>query len=871
MKKLSFILFLAATAVPGFAQLTSLRVNHLNNPVGVTTAKPTFSWIIPNRTTNNMQKAYELTVSTGGRTVWASGKVSTDQSVNVVYNGEALKPSTQYTWRVRAWDNKGATKWAEAKFITGLFGDVNWEAKWIEPADEQAKTGSPSPLMRKTFTLNKPVALAVAYVTSHGMNEAYINGAKVGKAHYAPGWTAYHKRLQYYSYDVTNMLHTGKNAFGLMLGKGWMESTLAWTHHFVYHDITKNVGAMAQIVITYKDGSRDIIATDGSWKSSTGEIQDASIYDGETIDKTKAVKGWTLPDFNDSSWKAVETVSYDNSNLISAENEPVVTRQIMKPVKLITTPLGEKVIDFGQNMVGREICTLKGKRGQKVIVKHAEVLDEKGNFYTINLREAKATSTYILSGGTDTFEPTFTWYGFRYLKVEGLDSVDINDFNVAVCYSDFDDNGSFECSNDTINQLQSNIRWGFHGNYLDIPTDCPQRNERLGWMGDAHVFFRTATFNGRVENFFRKWLKDVAADQTSDGRPTDVVPQVLADDASGRTGWADAATIIPWQHYMAYGDKQVLVNQYPSMKAWVDYMIREAKDYLWTTGWQYGDWLFYSVDNDCDGNSAVTSKRFIQQCFFLNSLDIVIKSAEVLGNEADAKKYRDYYAHALQAFRDAYTTKAGYMLSDTQTAYVLALHFGLLTDDMRPKAAKRLVELVNQYGHITTGFLGTPYICDVLTQNGYPEVAYKLLMHKEYPGWIYPITMGATTMWERWNSMMPDHTIPNNGMNSFNHYSYGAIGDWLYRDAVGLQETSPGFKTIRVKPYVGGPFSYMKASEGTPYGQLSASWKKNGDNLTLDVTIPANTTAEICVPKADGKYDVVNVGSGTHHFESIIK
>ena len=535
-------------------------------------------------------------------------------------------------------------------------------------------------------------------------------------------------------------------------------------------------------------------------------------------------------------------------------------------------------------MVGREIVTLKGKPGQVVTIKHAEVLDEKGNFYTHNLRSAKATSTYVLSGGVDKFEPTFTFYGFRYLKVEGLEG-ELNpaDYQVAVCYSGFDDNGSFTCSNDTVNQLQSNLRWGMHGNYLDVPTDCPQRDERLGWMGDAQVFFRTATFNGRVQNFFTKWLKDVAADQRADGSVQDVTPNVLTRSNWGHTGWADAATIIPWQHYMAYGDKQVLADQYESMRKWVDFMASEAHDYLWDKGWHYGDWLFYSKPNDPDGTSAVTSKRLIQQVFFAHSADIVSQAAAVLGNMTDAARYAQLRDKARQAFCDAYLTKRGNLMSDTQTAYVLALHFDMLPADVRPYAARRLAELVKQYGHITTGFLGTPYICDVLTQNGYDSLAYKLLLHKGYPGWLYPVTMGATTIWERWNSMMPDHTIPDNGMNSFNHYSYGAIGDWLYRDAVGIQETSPGFKTIRVRPHLGGGFTHMSAKQGTPYGTVSASWKIEGGAVLLDVEIPFNTTAVVDVPAhegatitCDGKqakpdsqadgYASFHLGSGRYHF-----
>jgi len=876
--------------LPAAAQVNvaSLKVNHMTDPSGVTDPAPVFSWVFESGERNVMQTAYAIRVFEGRKPVWNSGRVESDNSVAVPYEGAALKSGARYHWQVRVWDNRNrASKWsARATWLTGLFSIDEFEAQWIE----QREQTEAAPLFRKSFALKKPVASAVAFVTSHGMYEAYINGRKIGDAHYAPGWTSYDKRLQYQTYDVTDMLARGENAFGIMLGRGWYLSRLGWPsgEHRIYE--SDKLGALAQIAVTYTDGSREVIATDGTWRSSTGEILHSEIYDGETIDLNKRQQGWNAAGFDDSAWSAVQVADYGKDNLVSSESEPVVTHEIKSPVAVITTPAGEKVLDFGQNLVGREILSVKGEKGQEIVVSHAEVLDEKGNFYTVNLRSAKAQSRYVCSGGEDRFEPTFTFYGFRYLKVEGIEGeLDPENFKAAVIFSDMDENGSFTSSNEQVNRLQSNIQWGLRGNFVDVPTDCPQRDERLGWTGDAQVFFRTATFNRDVQNFFRKWLKDVAADQKPDGQVTDVVPHIEGLTGAGHVGWADVATIIPWQHYMAYGDKRILENQYESMKAWVDCMAAQSVDYLWNVGWHYGDWLFYSVDNDVAGDSAVTYRPLIQQCFFANSADIVSKAAATLGKTADAEKYAELARKAKEAFRNAYLTPAGYLVSATQTAYVLALNFDMLPDDMKAKAAAHLAERVDHYGHITTGFLGTPYICHVLTENGYTDHAYRLLLRQQYPGWLYPVTMGATTIWERWNSMMPDRTIPDNGMNSFNHYSYGAIGDWLYRDAAGLRETSAGFKTLAVKPHAGGGFTSMKAEQNTPYGRAAAEWRDENGVFTLEVTIPANTTAEIYVPStsadtvtldgaalsdaedavceghADG-YTKVKVGSGTYKF-----
>lgn len=877
--------------LPAMAQLnvTSLKVDHMTDPSGVTDPAPVFSWVLTGEGRNASQSAYEIRVTEGGKTVWRSGRVESDNSVTVPYGGEALKSGTRYDWQVRVWDNRGkASKWSErSTWLTGLFSGDEWEARWIE----QPQQTDAAPMFRKEFALKRPVASAVAYITSHGMYEAYINGRKVGDAHYAPGWTSYDKRMQYQTYDVTDMLLRGDNAFGIMVGEGWYLSRLGWSsgEHQLYE--SNKLGALAQIVVTYADGSHEMIVTDGTWRCSTGEIVHSEIYDGETVDARKRQAGWNAAGFDDSAWEAVHVADYSPGNLVSSESEPVITHEIKSPVAVITTPAGEKVLDFGQNLVGREIVTVKGKAGQEIVISHAEVLDEKGNFYTVNLRSAKAQSRYICSGGEDRFEPLFTFYGFRYLKVEGIEGeLDPDDFKAAVIFSGMPESGNFSSSNEEVNRLQSNIQWGLRGNFLDVPTDCPQRDERLGWTGDAEVFFRTATFNRDVQNFFRKWLKDVAADQLPDGQVTDVVPHINGLTGAGHVGWADVATIVPWQHYMAYGDERILETQYPSMKAWVDFITSQSTDYLWNVGWHYGDWLFYSVDNDTAGASAVTYTPLIQQCFYANSADIVSKAAAVLGKEDDARKYAELTRKVKEAFCNAYLTPAGYLVSATQTAYVLALNFDMLPENMRAKAAERLAERVRHYGHITTGFLGTPYICHVLTQTGYNDLAYSLLLRRQYPGWLYPVTMGATTIWERWNSMMPDRTIPNNGMNSFNHYSYGAIGDWLYRDAVGLHETSPGFKTMAVKPHTGGGFTEMKAEHNTPYGRAAAAWYDKDGVFALEVTVPVNTTAEIYVPSpsadkvtldgapvadsrdasldgyADG-YTKVRVGSGTYRFE----
>jgi alpha-L-rhamnosidase len=636
-----------------------------------------------------------------------------------------------------------------------------------------------------------------------------------------------------------------------------------------------------------------LIVSDGSWKSSTGPIQYSELYHGETYDARFEQAGWSSPEFNDSDWHGVIEKDYPLNNLVATENELVKAHETFKPVKIFTTPKDERVIDFGQNLVGWVEVKISGNAGEFITLYHAEVLDKEGNFYTENLRSAKQSNIYILKGGDEeTFHPHFSWQGFRYVKVEGFSGeLKPENFTAVALYSDMAPTGTFSCSDTLVNQLQHNIQWGQKGNFIDVPTDCPQRDERKGWTGDAQAFAHTASFNFRVNSFFAKWMKDVALDQLPNG----IVPWVVPDlyhNGKGSPGWSDAATIVPWSMYLVYGDKQILADQYASMKAWVNYIHAISPDKLWKPESSFGDWLFYSLNDDRDGRSAVTDKNLIAQCFYACSTENQMKAAEVLGNTTDADFYRNLLAKIREAFQNEYVTPSGKLVSNTQTAYVLALNFDMLPENLRQQAAKRLVDNIRDYDtHLTTGFLGTPYLCQVLTRFGYSDVAYELLLQKTYPSWLYPITRGATTIWERWDGIKPDSTFETPTMNSFNHYAYGAIGDWMYREIAGIDTDAknPGYKVIRIKPHIGKGLTFAKADLETYYGKVSSYWEMKEGKLEMRVNIPANTTAEIFVParnseqiKENGKslyllkdaktgqakdgYVPVLVGSGTYEF-----
>jgi len=857
MRKINWLLLLLIST-GSFAQLSVSRLQTENQsfPFGIDAAQPRFSWQLNSPLRNTMQTAYELKVILNKKAVWQTGKTSSGQSVFISYAGARLESNQQYSWQVRVWDNQGkSSAWSQPAFFqTGLLQPTDWKASWIEAGFIEDSTNRPAQYFRKPFSLNKKIKSATAYITALGMYEAQLNGQRVGDAYLTPGWTSYNKRLQYQVYDVTSLLKAGDNALGVTLGNGWYRGFLAWDDHKNIYG--KKPALLMQVMITFTDGSKTIIGSDDSWQTSTGPIRYSEIYHGETYDAREEKTGWASPGYNAAGWVNAKKASVTDRPIVATINEPIRKQERFKPLKIFKTPKGELVADFGQNLVGWVELKVKGNAGDQIVLTHTEVLDKAGNFYTANLRVAKQQNKYTLKGGAEEFfEPHFTFQGFRYIKVEGFPGeLTADNLTAVALYSDMPPTGTFTSSNKLINQLQHNIQWGQKGNFLDVPTDCPQRDERLGWTGDAQVFSRTAAFNFGVNNFFAKWMKDVAADQLENGSVPFVIPNVLGAGSAGSTGWADAASIIPWNMYLAYGDKKILEDQYPSMKAWQGFMEKNSKDDLWATGFHFGDWLFYRPFDDNDGRAAVTDKYLIAQCFFAHSTDLMRRTATVLGNTADADHYRNRLEKIKAAFRKEYMTANGKLVSGTQTAYTLALQFDMLPEELRQTAAARLVENIKSYGyHLTTGFLGTPYLCHVLSRFGYADIAYRLLLQETYPSWLYPVKMGATTIWERWDGIKPDSTFQVPSMNSFNHYAYGAIGDWMYRVAAGLdtREEAPGYQQLRIEPHTGGSFTQLEARLKTNYGEAVSGWKISNQLLILEISIPVNSSALIYLPSSD--------------------
>lgn len=856
--------------------VTALEVEHQVNPLSVVPAVPRMSWKIVSAAKNVMQQSYEIRVGTeagnteSGKNLLWNSKKATDQSVLVDYQGPTLKPGQRYYWQVRVTDNLGNTSpWSSLQYWQMGLKASDWKAKWISVAGKD--TALASPLFRKTFNLRKTVKSATAYITARGLYEAYINGKRVGDAYFTPGWTSYKDHLQYQAYDVTALLKKGNNVAGAMLADGWYRGRVAFADRVSFYGDTRAL--LLQVQVEYTDGSRETLTSDDSWKTAYGALLKSSHYDGEIYDARKERTGWTEAGYSENGdWQPVKVMDYGYDNLVGMSGPAVRKQERIKAVKVIKTPKGEIVADFGQNLVGWVELKTKGPANTKITLSHAEVLDKAGNFYTENLRSAKQQNTYILKGDQEqVFSPHFSFQGFRYVKVEGYPGeLKPEDLTAVVIHSDMTRTGTLKTSNPMLNQLQHNIMWGQKGNFVDVPTDCPQRDERLGWTGDAQAFYYTAAYNMDVSGFFTKWLKDVKADQHKDGSIPFVIPDVLNPTDAGAAGWADVCTIIPWGMYTTYGDKRILENQYGSMKAWVDFITSRTRQHLWNTGFHFGDWLFYRPDDDNDGRAAVTDKYMIAQCFYANSTQLLINAANVLGKKEDQEKYTTLLKDIKDAYVKEYLTPNGRLVSSTQTAYVLALQFDMLPENLRAQAAERLVDNVRDYGnHLTTGFLGTPYLCSALTKFGHTDVAYDLLLQETYPSWLYPVKMGATTIWERWDGIKPDGSFEVPSMNSYNHYAYGAIGNWMYQNIAGIQPAAPGYKKIMIKPTVGGKLTSAEGSYDSDYGIIRSKWKVEDNKFKLNVTIPPNTTAVVFVPDAGGKsYKEFKVGAGEYYFES---
>ncbi len=869
-KFLFFLSLISASFINAEVTVKGLTCENLINPIGIDETSPRFSWKLTSNDRNVMQTAYQIRVVEAlhatSKPVWDSGKTLSDESILQAYNGKSLQSGVRYNWQVKVWDAKGTeSAWSDAAFFEmGLLNASDWKAKWIDPErDIDSLKQQPAPLLRKDFKISKKITSARLYVTSKGLNEMYINGKRVTENVFTPGWTSYKNQIQYFTYDITSLLKTGNNAIGAILGDGWFRGYLAWANSRNHYG--SKLALLAQIVVTFSDGTQQTIGTDESWKAtSNSPIRNSDLYMGETYDARLEQRGWAETNFDDSKWNTVETLHATSlPKLVAPKGQPVRRIEHIKAQKIFTTPEGDRVIDFGQNLTGWVRMKVSGAAGTTVTINHAEVLDKKGNFYTANLRAARCEINYTLKGTSEEiFEPHFSFFGFRYIRIKNYPMVEtqnlaslLDNFTAVVVHTDMPKTGEFTSSNAMINQLQHNIQWGQKGNFLDVPTDCPQRDERLGWTGDAQAFVRTASYNFNTSGFFNKWLTDVAYDQNKVGSVPFVIPDVLSrGNIETSAGWGDVSVIAPWTMYNVYGDKRVLERQYPSMKAYVEYMRKSAGDSLiWKNGSVFGDWLFFhpreTRHREADG---YTDQDYIATAFYAYSTKLLQQSAEVLGKTDDAVFYKDLFNKIRDNFSQEYFTPRGRTASDSQTSYVLALFFGLLPNNLRANAVNNLVNDIKSRGnHLSTGFLGTPYLCHVLSQNGRTDVAYDLLFQETYPSWLYPVKMGATTIWERWDGIKTDSTFQDAGMNSFNHYAYGAIGDWMYRVCAGVEIGKAGYKHILIQPHTTSKMNNAKASFNSDYGEIVSGWEKTANGYKYSIKIPANTTATVKLPASD--------------------
>jgi len=869
----------------------ALRCESLENPLGLDAARPRLSWQLSDPRRGAVQTAYQIQVASshefpaGHADVWDSGQVASDASVHVPYAGPALTAGRRYGWRVRTWDAAGeASAWsAPAFWEMGLLGAPPADVRWIgaAPVDPQSDSG-PCPYLRRRFAVDRRVVRARLYAAARGVMRLFVNGRRVGSEEFVPGWTDYGKRVQYMTYDVTDLLAAGDNAIGAILGDGWYSGHIGWGKQRGYYG--KQPLLAARLVAECDDGTQATVVTDAQWRVATGPLLASDIYNGETYDARLERPGWAEAAFDDGGWQPATTHDVPAVEWTAKRCPPVRAIEELRPVEITEPTPGAFIFHLGQNIVGWVRLRVTAPAGTRITLRHGERLQADGTLYTANLRSARATDVYICrGGGEEIYEPSFTFHGFEYVEVTGYPGRPGPEaVTGVVLHSDLPEHGVFECSNADINQLQSNIRWGQKGNFLEVPTDCPQRNERLGWTGDAQVFARTACFNMDAEAFFTKWMQDLRDAQYADGRVPDVCPDVLglptgAGNARGVAAWADAVVIVPWTVYQCFGDVGILAENFDAMAAWVEFM-RASSDRLIRPVVGYGDWL--AIDAVTPG-AAPTPRDLIGTAYFAHCARLVSKAAGLLGREADGRRFAELSEQVVAAFRREFVTPAGRVVGHTQTGYLLALAFDLLPAEQRSVALGHLVaDIERRGGKLSTGFVGTPLLAPVLSRFGRTDVAYTLLLQDEYPSWLYPIRNGATTMWERWNSWTREKGFGEVGMNSFNHYAYGAIGEWLYAKVGGLDvdPDCPGYRHLIVAPEPGGGLTWARAELDTPYGRAASHWRMENDRFELDLTVPPNACATITLPVlagadltesargvagAEGIHDVVAGPSGT--------
>lgn len=791
--------------------------------------------------------------------------VSTSDQLNNIYGGE-MRPFTEYTVRVKAEGTTGETAEAESSFQTGRL-DTPWNAKWITDNSYSFPDKlSPVPLaFRKWFSAQKKVARAWVNASALGIYELELNGQKIGADYFAPGFTSYEHQIQYQTYPITHLLEK-YNCIKATVAGGWAAGS--FTYHRKSHISCDRQALLCEIWLEYEDGTRDVIGTDGSWQvTEDTPFLLAEWYDGETYD--------ACFDEGTAVWKAADvTAPKGTPRLIAQYGNSVRAMGELYPVHCTVAPSGEIIYDFGQNFSGViAVKVKKAKKGQKLVFRHAEVLNG-GELFVKSLRTAKATATYICTDGEQSYSPRFTYMGFRYVGMTGAKSEDI-ELTAYVLHSDFDEIGRFECSNAMINRLYENIRWGGKSNFVDIPTDCPQRDERMGWTGDIAVFASTACFHFDMSRFFDKWLRDLSAEQKKSGALPVVVPRQGDTMPPMVTScWGDSCILVPWAEYLARGDMELLRRQYPVMKKFLRGVKKWASAlsftpnsrYIWRFPYHYGDWCAPGENIQ----QWIGKGKWVATAYFANSCEIVAGIAAILGEQKDAAYYRDLRKRIIKAYREVFTDRHGRLKKEFQTAYVLPLHFGMTEGTETQAMTENLVRMLRENGNrLATGFPSTPYLLFALSDNGHPDVAYEVLLQEECPGWMYEVKAGGTTIWERWDALRADGTVNtgdlqngedtgDGGMVSFNHYANGAVGDWLYRRVAGIEPICGGYREFRIRPVPGGGLTYAKASILTPYGEACSEWEMRDGLFVLSVQIPVSTTCYLTLP--DGTEQVLESG-----------
>jgi alpha-L-rhamnosidase len=869
---------LCSVAAAETLEIDHLRCEYLENPLGIDVTEPRLSWQVESSQRAQKQTAYRILVASSQdlldqnqADLWDTGKVKSDRSIQVTYAGKALVSRTQCFWKVRVWDKDGKPcKWSEAAtWSMGLLAETDWQANWIGydakpddiasmpiPGDKgkgKFKAYLPSPHLRKAFSVSKKIARASLYVSAQGHVEMHVNGKRVGDEYFTPGWTDYRKRIYYRSYDVTSMLKQGGNAVGAILGDGWFRGNISILNQNQYG--TK-LRLLTQLHIDYTGGTHQIIASDPSWKASFGPIILSDMFEGETYDARKEMPGWAGPNFDDAQWAAVDTGTEINPLIQAYPGVPVRVVQEMPTVKL-TEPKPERyVFDLGQNFSGWARLKVKGQAGDKVYMQFGEMLNPDGTVYTANLRSARAADNYILKGrGVEVWEPHFTFHGFRYVELTGLRKKPRpGTITGIVIQSDSSMTSSFECSNPMLNQLYSNIIWGQRSNYLEVPTDCPQRDERLGWTGDTQVFVRTGTYNQDIGAFFTKWNIDLMDTQNTAGTFGQQAPVF---HGHGSPAWADAGVICPWTIYKVYGDLRMVEMHYDAMARFIEYCKSKG---LAGPGGGFGDWLAIG---------SKTPKELISAAYFGYTTSLMAEIAKALGKKEDAAKYQALFKEICANFQKTFVKADGKIQDESQTSYCLALRFNLLTDQQRKQAAVHLAERIKAKDyHLSVGFVGASILLPTLTEIGRSDLAYRLIQNKTYPSWGYSVEQGATTIWERWNSYTKKDGFGDVGMNSFNHYAYGACGEWMFRSMLGIDTDGPGYKTLLITPELGQGITWAKGHYDSIHGRISSDWKIDGNRFHWAVTVPANTTATLRVP-AGHVTDVTESGRPATHVRSV--